>query len=186
MLVPLLKVCLSINKYYNISVYWIFFPCDLLFPCLRVLLSVCASLKIHCTDCLTMWFGGKESCCTVAKQVIQQRGSKDLILAKLPKHTDTWKILQLQKALLKLQNVWNTKITLGYVTLIYLPLDIYITSLTTRSEYLFLPAQLLLHSILQMTILNQQTGTYLADSHCNGKTCKVSHEQDLEWLKKQQ
>lgn len=90
-----------------------------------VLFFVCASLKIHYTDFLIMWFGGKKSCCTVAKQVIQQRGSKDLILAKLLKCTNTWKIFQLQKALLKLQNVWNTKITLGYATLIYLPLDIH-------------------------------------------------------------
>lgn len=135
-----------------------------------VLFFVCASLKIHYTDFLIMWFGGKKSCCTVAKQVIQQRGSKDLILTKLLKCTNTWKIFQLQKALLKLQNVWNTKITLGYATLIYLPLDIYIMSLTTWSEYLFLSAQLLLHSILQMTILNQQRGTCVADSHCSGKT----------------
>lgn len=41
----LLKDYLPINKCYHISVHWAFFPCDLLFPCIRVLLFTRATLK---------------------------------------------------------------------------------------------------------------------------------------------
>lgn len=180
--VSLLKDYLPVNKCHSISVYWVFLPCDLLFPCIKALLFIHTTLEIQCTHFL-IWRKGKllhGSQASDSAKRIQRLNSCQI--ARMYKYLKT---LHLQEALLKLQNVWNTKITLGYINLSFLGHMHYVfnhmigvsifvclttTQFNTENGLFWMSEGNLSLGFLPLQQLNLLSEFWANSKTCNGKT----------------